>query len=362
MTDNIFMISDASHSSHTKCAGLGVIDLHTGKKYSHSLCNIEDSSIAEYRALFLSVRIAIKNGYDNVVFVYDNKGLKLKKLKRWLIGRIDSYQFLWLKRVFVEDADKLARKARDLQEKILKSGKSDLILDDSNLLLTFKSYSTKKIVKAFIAIAAKNDAKILRLFINNKFYSLIKINENSMNFYIDIYHLITKEKDKKYFWKFIKQNYNGDIETRKLQILKSDEYYLLIVKNIIDKLNSINLLVQKRKQGSLLTSLSKEERAQRFITNLQNKSYQEIVKFCLELSEGKNKKFLRAYFNNMKTQQYKMCQEDIELYLFIHHLLPEKQKEAFFGFIKNKLKKDDNLRNLFFIREEEFYFNYAILI
>jgi len=33
MTDNIFMISDASYSSHTKCTGLGVMDLHTGKKY-----------------------------------------------------------------------------------------------------------------------------------------------------------------------------------------------------------------------------------------------------------------------------------------------------------------------------------------
>ena len=88
---------------------------------------------------------------------------------------------------------------------------------------------------------------------------------------------------------------------------------------------------------------------------LQNKSYQEIAKFCLEMAIDKNKKFLRSYFNSKKTQQYKMNQEDIELYLFIHYLLPAKQKDAFFGFIKNKLKKDNNLKHLFFIRDEEFY-------
>jgi len=357
MTDNIFMVSDASHSSHTKCAGLGVIDLNTGKKYTHSLCNIEDSSLAEYRALFLSVQIAIKNGYDNVIFVYDNKQLDLKTLKLWLIGKIDSFQFLWLKRVYVNDADRLARKARDLQEKILKSRQSDLILDNSNLLRTFKSYSTKKIVKSFIVIATKNDAKLLRLFINDKFYSLIKINEESIDFYINIFQLLTKEKDKKYFLKFIKQNYNGEIEIERLQNLKRDEHYLIIVKNIIDRLSSANLLRQKTEQDNLMF-LSKEERVRRLIRKIQNKPYQEITKLCIEMAIGENKKFLRTYFNSKKTKKYKMCKEDIELYLFIHYILPGKQKEPFFGFIKNKLKKDESLIGLFFVRDEEFYLNY----
>ena len=357
MTDNIFMVSDASYSSQTKCAGLGVIDIHTGKKYSRSICNIEDSSMAEYRALFLSVQIAIKNGYDNVVFVYDNKDLKLKKLKRWLIGRIDSYQFLWLKRVFVDDADKLARKARDIQEKILKSSRGNLILDDNNLLPIFKSYSTKKILKAFITIATKADAKILRLFIDDKSYSLSKIDKDSIKLYIDIYHLITIEKDKRIFLRLIKQNYNGYIEMEKLQMLKSDEYYLIIIKSIIDKLSSMNIRIQKRERDAL-EFLSKEERAQRWIEKIQKKPYQETIKFCLELAEGQNKKFLRDYFNSKKTQQYKMNLEDIELCLFIHYLLPGKHKEAFFGFIKNRIKKDENLRDLFFVREKDFYLNY----
>ncbi len=64
------------------------------------------------------------------------------------------------------------------------------------------------------------------------------------------------------------------------------------------------------------------------------------------------------YKGSKKTQQYKINQGNIELYLFIHHLLPEKQKEAFFGFIKNKLKKDENLRDLLFVRDEEFYLNH----
>jgi len=48
MTDNIFMISDASYSEATKCAGLSIIDLHTNQKYSHSICNIKNSYIAKY--------------------------------------------------------------------------------------------------------------------------------------------------------------------------------------------------------------------------------------------------------------------------------------------------------------------------
>lgn len=359
MTDNIFMVSDASYSSDTKCAGLGVIDLHTGKKYSHSVCNIEDSSMAEYRALFLSVQIAINNSYDNVVFVYDNKELNLDTLKLWLIGKIDSYQFLWLKRVFVDDADKIARKARHLQEKILKSKKRNLILDDNNLLLTFKEYPTKKIIKAFLVIATKADAKILRLFIDDKSYSLTKIDKDSINFYIDIYNFITKEKDKKRFLKFIKQNYTEDIEIEKLQVLKDDEHYLIIIKNIIKKLNSINLILQKREQDALL-SLSKEERAERLIVQLQNKPYREMMLFCLRMATDKNKKFLRDYMNSKLVREYTISEEDIELYLLIHYLLSKKQKKPFFGFINNRLKQDKKLSSLFYVRDKEFYLNYLL--
>ena len=65
MTNNIFMISDASYSDSTKCAGLGVIDLHTGKKYSSYICGIRNSTTAEYRALFLSVQVAINHPIKN---------------------------------------------------------------------------------------------------------------------------------------------------------------------------------------------------------------------------------------------------------------------------------------------------------
>ena len=359
MTDNIFMISDASHSCETKCAGLGVIDLHTGKKYSNSVCNIENSSMAEYRALFLSVQIAINNSYDNVVFVYDNKELNLDTLKLWLIGKIDLYQFLWLKRVFVNDADKIARKARSLQEKILKSNKKNLILDDNNLLLTFKEYPTKKIIKAFLVIATKADAKILRLFVDDKSYSLTKINKDSINFYIDIYHLITKEKDKRLFLKFVKQNYNGNIDMEKSQLLKNDEHHLAIIKSIIDKLNSINLLIQKKEQDSL-ASLSKEERAQRLIAKLKNKPYREMMMFCLRMATDKNKKFLRDYMNSKLVREYVISKEDIELYLLIHYLLSTKQKKCFFGFINNRLKQDKKLSSLFYVRDKEFYLNYLL--
>jgi len=65
MSINKFLISDASYSYNHKCAGLGVLDLYSGKKYRDSLVDIQSSETAEYRALLLSVRIALKNNYED---------------------------------------------------------------------------------------------------------------------------------------------------------------------------------------------------------------------------------------------------------------------------------------------------------
>jgi len=112
------MISDASYSKTIKCAGLGVIDLYSNKKNSQSLQEVENSYSTEYRAVLFSVSIALKNNYKNVVFAYDNKSLDLESLKIWLKGKIDVFQFLWLRRSYVKDADKIARKARKVQEQL----------------------------------------------------------------------------------------------------------------------------------------------------------------------------------------------------------------------------------------------------
>ena len=357
MNDNIFMISDASYSSHTKCAGLGVIDLHTGKKYSHSVCNIKNSHAAEYRALLLSVRIAIDNSYDNVVFVYDNKGLNLDTLKLWLVDKIHVYQFLWLKRVFVDDADKLARKARSLQEKLIVKETLRKTIDDSDLVRVFKTYSQHKIIRAFMSIANNDEYEILKTYRNNQIYPPVLVQTNSLDFFSDIYHLLVLNKNKKRFYKFIDKNYSGNIDVTKFQTPKSNEYYISVIKKIICKLSYLDDATQKRIRG-INPSVFKKDSIKKFVKNLQKKSFKEIRTFCINMAKGKDKKLLNAYLYSKKFKNYTMNKESIELFLVVHYLLPDGHKKLFFSFIKNRLKKDKSLGNLFFIRDKEFYLNY----
>ena len=153
MKDNIFMVSDASFSHQTKVAGMGVIDLYTGKKYSMSIENMKGAYEAELRALIYSVEIAISKGYDHVVFVYDNKGIKLDKLIKYTEDKFESSQFLWLKRVYVQEADNLALKARKLQENLFKGGDKKIIsikksssLSGKEILNYFKSKDKNSII------------------------------------------------------------------------------------------------------------------------------------------------------------------------------------------------------------------------
>ena len=357
MNDNIFMISDASYSDKTKCAGLGVIDLYTGKKYSHSVSNIKNSHAAEYRALLLSVRIAIDNGYDNVVFVYDNKGLNLDTLKLWLDGKIHSFQFLWLKRVFVNDADKLARKARSLQEKLIIKETLRETIEDSDLVRVFKRYTQHKIIRAFMSIANNDEYEILKTYRNTQGYPPVLVQTKSLDFFSDIYNLLASAKNKKRFYKFIDKNYSGTINVTEFQTSKSNEYYISVIKNIIDKLSYIDITFQKR-ISPISPSSQKQDDTKKFVKKLQKQSLKKIRTFCIRMAKGEDKKLLDAYFFAKKPKNYPMNKASVDLFLVVHHLLPDTQKNIFFNFIMNKIKKNKSLKSLFFVRNEEFYLDY----
>lgn len=356
MTDNIFMISDASYSSVTKCAGLGVIDLYTGKKYSQSICDVKNSYYAEYRALLLSVRIAIENGYNNVVFVYDNKSLNLDSLKLWLVGKINTYQFLWLKRMYVDEADELARKARSLQEKLIIKETLCKTIDDSDLIRVFKTYSQHKIIRAFMTIANNNEYEILKTYRDNKVYPPVLVETSSLDFFSDIYNLLKSSKNRKRFYNFIDKNYSGNIDATQFRTPKSNEYYLSVIKKIISKLSYMDKVTQKRMKD-IKPSVFKKTTGERFINNLKTESFKEIRKFCINMAEGNDKKLLHAYFYAKKSQNYNMNEKSIKLFLVVHFLL-NKNKKTFFNFIKNKIKKNKKLSSLFFIRDQEFYLDY----
>jgi len=254
MKNNVFMISDASYSDDTRCAGLGVIDLYTNKKYSQTLNNIVDSSIAEYRALVLSVQIAIKNKYENVVFVYDNKNLDLLSLKIWLDGKIESFQFLWLKREYVKEADKLARKARKLQEdfhigkahktkniskkKIKKKG-----LNDQQIIEAIRKKKPKAIAKFCSYIASGQERMLMDSYFNLKKSKEYTPTRDGLESLMVLRHLLPKDI-RNNFSLFVKNKVKNKGMKSKFYKDKSLAFYSKRINMIIENRYAIN----KRKE------------------------------------------------------------------------------------------------------------------
>ncbi len=283
MTDNIFMISDASFSHKNNCAGIGVIDLSTGKKYSQVVHDIQTSNMAEYRALLLSVRIAIKNQYNNVVFVYDNQYLQLDTLKEWLRGKIQTYQFLWLKRVYVASADKLANKARRLYEKLISEEIFNGQMSDHALFKSFKGYSQAQVIRAFLTIADLNEGIILKNHLQNNRYPPTLVESKSLKFYSDIYHLLKRKKDQEKFLKYIDNNYAGTIDIEAFMTQKSKKYYLILIKKLLKKLSS-------RTAGVQITNvLSFKNTETKKIQTIKTLSYKKRVEFFLNMVSSTDK-------------------------------------------------------------------------
>ena len=114
------MVSDASYSKFTGVLGIGVVDLFTGREHSTSITiNANHEDHIEYKAFLFSASIAMKNNYNNVVFVFDYKDLDIKKAKQYVQGKITCSQFLWLKRDYINRVDDVANTARKLREKLI---------------------------------------------------------------------------------------------------------------------------------------------------------------------------------------------------------------------------------------------------
>lgn len=202
MRDNIFLVADASYSQISKCAGLGVVNLNTGERYVETHFDIPSSLYAEYRALILSVQIALKNNYDNVVFIYDNKTLNVSMLEKHLKGKIEFYQFLWLKRNYLSQADELAKDAREFYEKI---GRKRSSHKNKELIAKFKSYGTKKILQAFSLIANTSEKEIIRGYLSGSGYANALVGERSIGFFRTIVNLLPRE-NKAEFVKYLNRH------------------------------------------------------------------------------------------------------------------------------------------------------------
>ncbi len=242
------MVSDASYSSQTKCAGLGVIDLYTNKEYSRTLQEVANSYHAEYRALLLSVTIALRNNYNNVVFVYDNKNLNLKSLKVWLHGKIDSFQFLWLKRNYVKNADKIARTARELQEQLCidKPKQSPSLgvkkkkipnLNDQQLIEAIRCYKPEKIAKFCLTIASDEEKELVNNYLNKKKSTKYTPTKNGIDVLMLLCFLLPKEIRKNFFL-YVKNKVKDKKYQLKVNRNKPIAFYVKRIHKIIDKRRS----------------------------------------------------------------------------------------------------------------------------
>ncbi len=213
MQNNIFMISDASYSTKTKIAGLGVVDLSTKKKYQKPVQNMGSIDDAEFYALAYSVKIALENNYDNVVFVYDRMDMDITSLKEYVKLKFDSVQFLWLKREYVHQADKLANKARKLAEQLIIKPtppkillKSIRRLDDKRVIKIFKSFSKIQIINACLKISNQREQQILNGYLSStmikthgKDNKLIGLGSKKRTFIIFVYSVLPDNEKKSFF-------------------------------------------------------------------------------------------------------------------------------------------------------------------
>ncbi|MDD2368184.1 MAG: hypothetical protein PHQ90_02705 [Sulfuricurvum sp.] len=111
MENNVIYLSDASYDHLTKEAGIGVKNLATNESHCvfvHAV-NVHE---AEEFALIEAITHAITHHHRNCVFVYDNMGIDTKSIGEFFSKMFDQIQFLWMKRDYLKQVDKLACNVR----------------------------------------------------------------------------------------------------------------------------------------------------------------------------------------------------------------------------------------------------------
>lgn len=244
MESNIFILSDASYSNETKVAGLGVVDTFSQKTYKLTQDFIKSAYEAEFNALALSIKIAIKEGYTNVVFVYDCKSLEIDALKEYALKKIQTVQFLWLKRTYLKQSDNLAKNARKLAEKfyIKKATQEQLIeikkkANTKSKIDKFISYSTRAKIKAILKIANKREKEILNGFISSNSINLNtkdKLGSKKATFMKFTYYVLTKEDKTSFlnYLTYVNPNLNKKSFRKAISIETVENYIMKILKEV----------------------------------------------------------------------------------------------------------------------------------
>lgn len=245
MEDNIFILSDASYSSKTKIAGFGVVDTFAKKDYKLRIDNIKSAYDAEFYALALGIKVGIKNGYSNVVFVYDCKSLEIEPLKEYALKKTQTAQFLWLKRNYLKQSDSLAKSAKKLVERfsIKEASKEELIEIKKNAKIKdkinlFISYSTKSKIEAIKKIANKREKEVLNGFITSSSINIEtknKLGSKKATFMKFVYYVLTKEDKESFlnYLTYVNPNLNKKSFRKAISVSTVHNYIARILKAIV---------------------------------------------------------------------------------------------------------------------------------
>ncbi len=205
--DVVFLQSDASTCNKNKLTSIAVLDTYDYKSYSKNITNI-NSFQAEFMALLFSIKIAIKNKYKNVVFVYDCQSLDTTSLKEFCkkSHKFFSFQFLWLPRDFLKNVDEIAR--ANLKQLIKKV---DFDLNDNQLFKYYRTFDSRKIflsVLTYLDDSFINEKRVIKLYLEND-YSLKNLEEvkiKNHDIFRFIYHSLNEYEKLKFYEFFIKIN------------------------------------------------------------------------------------------------------------------------------------------------------------
>jgi hypothetical protein len=199
--DIVFLQSDASYSEKNKFANISVYDTYQNKFYSNDIFKIKNSTQAEFYALIFSIKVANKNKYKNVIFVYDCNSLDIESLTQFCKTKCGfySFQFLWLPRTFLLQTDELAR--TNLKQLIKKY---DFNLTDEELIITYKKSDSRKILLSvfnYLDDTFVNEKKAIEIYLENK-YSLLKLQKiriQNQDIFRFIYHMIDADEKQKFY-------------------------------------------------------------------------------------------------------------------------------------------------------------------
>ncbi|MDD3597655.1 hypothetical protein [Sulfuricurvum sp.] len=116
MQTNVIYLSDASYDDQTKSAGIGIKNLTTFETLCMSI-QADGVGAAEEYALIIAIEHALQHNHRNCVFVYDHLYIDTKALHTFYAGMFEKLQFMWFKREYLYQVDRLASMARPKKAK-----------------------------------------------------------------------------------------------------------------------------------------------------------------------------------------------------------------------------------------------------